>query len=202
MSANSIPAVDEILKNPYVMATLKIAIVMYASILAPKIPQSAQAWLGNTYVKIAILAAILYIAERDFQLALILSVAFIVTVNMLSGRAALESFAAEYTKYKGDTSRLLEPKAVIYPGCQTMKLKDLLDAFGNDKLKLQESVRYAFHELLKVDKSKTEKERLEKAARYAGLPYNVELSDETAPFIATILLQYGFKLSKTCQAPQ
>ena len=47
----------------------------------------------------------------------------------------------------------------------------------------------------------TAKENLIKIARAVGLPYNVELNDNNAPLIATILLNYGYKISEDCQVP-
>ena len=46
------------------------------------------------------------------------------------------------------------------------------------------------------------KDRLLKVAYYAGLPYNVEINDENAPWIATLLVNYNFIVSETCRAPK
>ena len=92
------------LQNPYVMAILKITIVLYAAQLAPRLPSSVSYAMQNTYVKILALFFILYVSERDFQLAILLAIAFVVGANVLSGRGPLESFATFDSSLKGDVS--------------------------------------------------------------------------------------------------
>jgi hypothetical protein len=204
-----------LLQNPYLMAILKVGLVLYASRIAPKVPTFIQNTFENTFVKIIAIALLAYISEVDFQLAILLAIVLVLGANFLGGRGVFESYdnAGEYqrdmTKYTnllgqpvqvGDF-KLQESLSDNYPGCNKVTLKDLLALFNGDAPKLQKTVQYAFSELNAVLAGK-DKDNLLRIARAAGLPYNVDLSDENAPLIATILLNYGYKVSDTCQPPQ
>lgn len=193
---------DQFLENPYLMAFIKVSLVLYAATVAPKLPNNVKQVFENTYFKIAFIFLMLYISQMDFQLSLILAIAYVVSINLLSGRSALESFA-DFKKFEGESAqKLIEPQSVVFPGCNDIKLDDLLNAFKQDRIALQTSIRYVYHRLLQEDKSTDEHQRLLKFARMSGLPYNVELNDRNAPFIATLLLYYGFEFSDSCKPPQ
>jgi len=194
--------IDAGLTNPYLMAVLKITIVLYAAQLAPRLPQAVSNVFGYTVTKLIALFVIVYISERDFQLAIILAVAFVIGSNLLSGRGVFESFANFSPDYKGDGKfTLIEPKSIIYPGCQSLTMNDLYNIFEGDNMRLQNTVEYAFRDLLSKATDKTAKEKLMKMAYATGLPYNVQFTDENAPLIGTILMYQGFNIGKDCHRP-
>lgn len=191
------------LKNPYIMTVLKVALVLYAARIAPRIPDRAAALLDNTFVKIIALFLMAYIADKDFQFAVLFAVVFVIGTNAASGRGLLESFADYDPNAPRDTRfKLLEPQTMLYPGCQSLTMSDLLLAFEQDQLKLQTTVRYAYQELLANAGDKVTKERLMQIAYATGLPYNIQFNDENAPMIATLLMYYGFEFGDKCKAPQ
>jgi hypothetical protein len=209
-----------ILQNPYVMAILKVGLILYASRIAPKLPSYVQNTFENTFVKIIAIALLAYISEVDFQLAILLAIVLVLSANFLGGRGIFESYdnigfnsVGEYqgdmTKYTNllgkpaqiSNFKLTESLSDNYPGCNNVTLADLLALFNGDAPKLQTTVQYAFYELNKILAGK-DKENLTTVARAAGLPYNVELNDANAPLIATILLNYGYNISNTCQPPK
>lgn len=189
--------------NPYIMAIIKIAFVLYAAQIAPRPPAMIATLFQNTFFKMLCMALIMIIADIDFQLAIILAIVFVISMNMLSGRGALESFSTfskEYTPY--GNSKLIEPVSVIYPGCIGITMDDLLKAFDGDHIKMQNTVQYTFQQLMEKSNTKDSKELLMKMAYYTGLPYNVDWTKpESAPFIATILLNAGFQITDKCTAP-
>jgi hypothetical protein len=207
---------DPVLQNPYVMAVLKISLILYAAQIAPRLPSMASATLQNTFVKIAAIALTAYIAEVDFQLAIILAIIFVIGINASAGRGFFESYEnmgpyfADQTKYQN----LLQKPAVVgnailldglsdnYSGCNDIKMVDLLAVFDNDKLKLQNTVMFAFKELAnQLPKDSDAMSKLVSIAKACGLPGNVQFNDSTAPLVASVLINYGFKISKTCQPP-
>lgn len=230
-----------VLSNPYVMAILKITLVLYASQIAPRVSPKITSIFQYTIVKILCIALIAYIAEVDFQLAIILAVVFVLSINLLSGRGPLESYEdteeqhypfqksqvdeqpvveqyddsvpSEFTDKIGQLTDLLGKPAKAngftmleshtdeFIGCQNVKLEDLLAIFDNDAMKLQKTVQFTYHQLMEKMPKGTSKDNLMKIARAAGLPYNVPLNDENSPFLATLLLQFGYSISKTCTAP-
>lgn len=196
--------VQPLLRNPYLMTVLKVTLVLYAAQIAPQLPSHASKALNNSFVKIILIALIAYLAERDFQLAIILAVVFVLGMNLLAGRGLIESFSEfsnEYTPY--GNFKLVEPKNHIYPGCLNVTMADLIKAFDGDHLKLHTTVQYAYQELLAQSATKDAKETLMKMAYAVGLPYNVNTDrEENAPYIATLLMYAGFHIGGDCAPPQ
>jgi|688.fasta_scaffold283506_1 hypothetical protein len=206
---------NTLLQNPYLMAVLKVGLILYASRIAPTTPDYVQNTFQNTFVKIIAIALLAYISEVDFQLAILLAIVLVLGANLLGGRGVFESYnnlgeyqvdMSKHTNLLGKSAeigkfKLIESLSDNYPGCNKVTLKDLLALFNGDAPKLQKTVHYAFSEL-HASLTGNDKENLLRVARAAGLPYNVELSDQNAPLIATILLNYGYIVSDTCQPPK
>lgn len=195
--------IQPVLQNPYAMAVIKIIIVMYAAQMAPRPPVMVTNLFKNTFFKLFALFVIVYLSERDFQLAVILAVVFVIGLNLLSGRGILESFGNYSSEYTPDSKfTLIEPKTVLFPGCKSIKMDDLYNAFEGDKLRLQANLEHAYKMLLEKYTTKDKQELLKKVAYAAGLPYNVKFNDEGAPYIATILMYHGFGFANDCVAPK
>lgn len=206
---------EGLLSNPYFTTSAKILLLLYASQIAPRAPGVLVDLFKNVFVKIGLIALMLYMALYDFQFSIIFAIILVLGMNVASGRSVLESYSnietkidtlAEYSKTYTPSGKftLLDPQNEIYPGCVNITQKDLLNIFDNDHYKLHKSAQHAYYELLN-DKSYVDldaKERLLKIATKAGLPYNVEVNDENAPFIATLLINYNFIVSDTCKPPE
>jgi hypothetical protein len=183
------------LENPYLMSVLKVLLILYASQIAPKLPESITKYFSSTWVKIIVLFFITYITSRDLQLAIILAVLFVTSTNLLSGKGAFETFAnysKDYTPY-GDM-KLIAPRSDIYPGCYNVTLKDLTDLFDGDSIKMQTNVNN------KVN-SKKDEMRLTRIGDIIGLPDNIEFTDSNAPYIATLLVNQGITVNGLCLPP-
>ena len=205
-----------IFSNEYLTTFVKIVLILYASQIAPHAPSYLVNLFKNTFVKIGLIFLMIFMVNHDFQFSLIFAIIFVLGVNVISGRQLLESYtnmdmddivnnqeaySRQYNKFGNFT--LIDPQNEVYPGCSNIKLKDLLKVFDNDHYKLQNAVQSSFKQLLS-DPSYTnmkDKERLEHIAYAAGLPYNLEINDENAPWIATLLINYGFMINKSCQPP-
>lgn len=195
--------VNQVLANPYIMAVVKVTLALYAAQIAPRAPDSLQKFFSNVYAKIFLIFVIVYLSEKDFQLAIIIAVVFVLSMNALSGRGLLETFADYTGKYVPEGGfTLIEPKTMIYPGCHNITMEDLYKAFEGDRLKMQTAVQYSFKQLMAKTKSENSKDLLTKVAYAAGLPYNLSFSKpETAPYIATLLVNYGYNIKDDCQPP-
>lgn len=200
---------DQILSNPYITSVAKLILILYASQIAPRAPAYFTDVFKNVYAKIALIALMLYLTLKDFQFTLIFAIILVLGMNVASGRTFLEAYSnvdntAEYSKIYTSKNNftLLDPSNEIYPGCSNIKYNDLLKMFDNDHYKLHKSAQYAYFQLLNTYKDSDDKERLLKIARKAGLPYNMELNDENAPWIATILIYNNFLVSDTCRPPE
>ena len=73
--------VKRTLDNQYISNALKVFIVLYAAFAAPKLPPSLVNLMDNTLVRIGFAFAIVAIATQDPSMALILSVAFVITIQ-------------------------------------------------------------------------------------------------------------------------
>lgn len=191
------------LSNPYIMAVLKISLALYGAQIAPRSPKMIETLFKNTFVKIALIFLIIYLSEKDIQLAIILAVIYVLGMNIISGRGIFESFSNYSSEYKGSGAKMLEPKTMLYPGCESVTMDDLYKMFEGDRSKMQNSVQYAFQELLLKSNTKNSKELVMKLAYAAGLPYNLSFDKpETAPYIATLLVNYGFEINDKCHPPR
>jgi hypothetical protein len=203
---------DQPLSNPYIMAILKISLALFAGQIAPRPPQYIQDIFKNTYAKIALISLIIYISEKDLQLALLISIIFVLGSNYLSGRDILESFQsisgkelAEYSPKYEITNKmtLLEGKSDIFPGCENITMDDLQKVFDGDVEKFSKAVNKSFKELVASAKDKQSKDRIMAIGHYAGLSRNMTFENpETAPYLATLLVNYGFNLNDSCQPPR
>jgi hypothetical protein len=196
--------VQQFFNNPYIMTILKVAIVVYGVKLAPRLPVSVENMFQTTWFKIVGIALIIWLSSKDYQLAILVSIVFVLGINFVSGRGPLESFADFTPNYTPpNPAKLISPKAEIFPGCLNVTLQDLLNTFSGDAEKLQKTVRYTYQELTtQIDDTDADaKDRLLAISRVVGLPYDVELTDENAPLIATMLLMFGFKINGDCQNP-
>lgn len=131
--------------------------------------------------------------------ALLLLIVYCLEVS----RSNIEGFAPYSKDYKvTNMQTLVEPTNEIYPGCLKITAQDLLNEFSGDKLALQNTVLSGYSQLVKsIPKSSSSRETLDTISRAVGLPHSVDLSDDTAPLIATLLIVQGFKLSESCQSP-
>jgi hypothetical protein len=223
ISENAENSIKYVLQNPYIMAILKLTLALYSAQIAPSLPDFLKKLLQNTFVKIILIAFIGYLAKFDFQLSIILSIVYVLSVNYVSGRGLFESFTgglinmedqgpyftnqSEYKTLLGEpvkvgNAKLLNSNSDNYSSCNNVTLADLLAAFDNNKLKLQNTVAYAYQELIKqLPKESTAMNNLVIIAKSVGLPGNIEFNDENAKLIATILIQWGFEITPMCTAP-
>lgn len=196
-------SVNKLLSNPYIMTVVKITLALYAAQIAPKTPQYVEDVFKNTYFKIFAISLMIYLSNKDLQLAILVAIIYVLGMNLLSGREVLESFGdydPNYKPYK-DT-KLIESQNVIFPGCENITMQDLLALFEGDRKKFTNTVQYSMQQLMKSSKSKDAKDELMKIARYIGLPYNISFDKpENAPYIATLLVNYGFEVNNSCRPP-
>jgi hypothetical protein len=211
---------DVFLTNPYIMAVLKITLILYASTLAPKAPAFVISFFQYTPVKLVAVVLIAYLANIDFQLSILLAIIFVLGSNFLSGKMPWETFSllqeeqgsyfvdkTKYTNLLGqpatvNNSKLLDGQTDVYSSCTNIKLQDLLNVFDGNAQKLQDTVSYSTNYLMQnLPDGSDAKTKLTMITKSLGLPYNVELNETNAPLIATILINAGYKVTDLCRAP-
>lgn len=200
MSSKISSGLDTALENPWLMALIKVFLILYASKLAPS-SKVLDTFLSNTYVKLILIVIMIYLENKDIQMSILL--AFILMFGITAfGNPSIENFEDFATFKKSDLPIPLEPHTMLVPGCENITMEDIVAAFDNDKLALQTNIEKSFAEILAQLKSKTAKEKVIAMAYQVGLPYNVNWDDPlTAPLVATLLVNYGVIINNKCKLP-
>ena len=73
----------DILNNKYFKSVILLIIVLYSSLLKPKLPKIIKNLFKNSIFRILILSYVVYIGNNDIKISLAVTVAFIVTMNYL-----------------------------------------------------------------------------------------------------------------------
>jgi len=82
----------EYLNNNRILSTiLGLFLVLYAALAAPKLPKSISSWFDNVWFKLGFMFLIAYMATRDPSVAIISSVALLVTLQTLSAQKTAET---------------------------------------------------------------------------------------------------------------
>lgn len=193
---------NNVLSNTYVSIIIQLFIVLYASYVAPNPPTFVKSILDNTFGKMIVIALIIFMSNNNIGTALVMAIVFVLVINAISGRPLLESYSSisdAFVKDLQSSIKLLEPKTMLHFGCLKMTAASLLEAFNGDKTDLQRTVLHSFQELMAKSKSVPAQERLLAIARKVGLPYDMDLNDENAPYIATILVNWGYDFGGKCK---
>lgn len=192
---------DSVMSYKYISIIVNLIIVLYAAQMGPTLPGYLQSVLKHTIGKVLFITLIIFVSTKDIATSLLMSIVFVLAINAVSGRPLLESMVnvkEAYVKDPESKARLIEPKTMINFGCLDIKADALLAVFEGNASDMQKTVRSSFQELMAASKDKPSKERLMAMARRVGLPYNMELNDQTAPYIATILTMWGYDFGGKC----
>jgi len=190
---------NQFLENPYIMAVVKISIIM--AILFSNFEHQSITTLANSSVfKILLLISIVFVSNYDVQLALLLALLYVSVHFKLSGKGLIEPFVSLKSFVKSDDNLvLIEPLHQIYPGCLNITLNDIISSFNGNTHELNKAVQVSYQDILSQIQTRSEQEKFMKLAYAVGLPHNVQLNDKNAPLIATLLVYAGFHLSPTCK---
>ena len=107
------------LLDPRIRPVIALFLVVYAGFIAPKLPQDIQNWFTHPFFRIAVMSLIIWTANRDPILSVLIAVVFLIIVNLANGKKFWEGFEG--------------PETAVYPGCFNITVYDLLESFNNDK---------------------------------------------------------------------
>lgn len=82
------------LQNPYVAAPLTLFLVLYGGMAKPDLPDPILNLFDNAFFRVLVLFLIAFTATKNAQVALMVAVAFTVTMNLLSEKKMVEGFMA------------------------------------------------------------------------------------------------------------
>ena len=78
--------------NVYFSSLVSLVLALYAATAAPKLPEPIAQLFENTLFKMVFMSLILYMSGRNLQMAIMISVAFTVTMIMLNEQRISEGF--------------------------------------------------------------------------------------------------------------
>lgn len=84
---------NKVLGHPVLGGLLKVFLVLYSSVIAPKLPDRALRILTNKFVRVVVLALIVYTGTRDLPTAMLISVAFVVTMLGLAKMETVQTIS-------------------------------------------------------------------------------------------------------------
>jgi hypothetical protein len=85
---------QKILDNQYVSTIITVALALYASLLGPNLPQYVKDLFSNTIFKIFILFMVVVRGNQDPKMAIMIAIAFVLTLDFLYVKSAQETFHA------------------------------------------------------------------------------------------------------------
>jgi hypothetical protein len=80
------------LDQPIIAGLLRLFLVLYGSMVAPVMPDYILKWFGFVPFRIFVLFLIVWTSNHSPDIAILVAVAFYVSINVLSGRRAFEKF--------------------------------------------------------------------------------------------------------------
>ena len=99
--------------NIYISTAIKVFIALYAALAAPRLPPTLIGLFDNTLFRIVIAFAIIFMAVRDPSIAIMLAVAFIITLQTANKFRLFNSSLS--VAPAGETSWLPSAKHVVQP---------------------------------------------------------------------------------------
>jgi len=90
-----------LVKNTYLFSVLSIFLAIYGPRLHMRLPDSLRNLFDHMVFRCAILFLIIYLSSRNFQSSIVISVIFLVTMNILHTTRIFESFQEQFTVING-----------------------------------------------------------------------------------------------------
>ena len=84
---------DYAFTNPYSKTILSLLLVLYGGLAAPKLPKKIIMLFDNNIFKIIYLSLIVYLGHKDPKFAIMIAIAFIVSMDALSKYKMFENFS-------------------------------------------------------------------------------------------------------------
>ena len=127
-------ALTPVFANPYLSGFIKLALVMFGSLAAPKISPKYGYLFANTYFRIFIMVMIIWVFNQDPALAIMTAVTYFITMHWLVKNAVGEVAA---------TGTLSDDIATLLNGGSGLGLKSLGSTMETEKKAMQNAVEAA-----------------------------------------------------------
>ena len=84
---------NKLLRHPIAGGLLKVFLIAYASMVVPELPPKMLKMMDNKVIKIVILSLVIYIGTKDLPTAVLLAVAFMMTMGNLAKLETVQTVA-------------------------------------------------------------------------------------------------------------
>ena len=79
----NLPSINEILENQYFQVGMIVWVVFFSGCITSMVPDNVRRLLDNPVVKVGVLALVVYLAEKDFKLAVVVAAGFFLSTAPL-----------------------------------------------------------------------------------------------------------------------
>lgn len=115
-------SIKSLLDNQYVSGTLIVFLIVYASMIAPKLPERILKLFDHILVKLVMLFLIVYLMKKNVTVALVASIALVVTVIALDNLNFTIKFNNEMMEIVGSN---ISSESDNLSGCNCKTLNDI-----------------------------------------------------------------------------
>jgi|LauGreDrversion4_2_1035121.scaffolds.fasta_scaffold131400_2 hypothetical protein len=84
--------ISEVFDNKYVTTGITVILGLYAALLGPNLPPFVQKLFSNTIFRILVLFLVVVSGNKDPKLAIMIAVAFVLTLDYVYAQQAKEAF--------------------------------------------------------------------------------------------------------------
>ena len=154
--------------NMYINIVLTILIALYAGVIAPALPNSVITFFDTVFGKILFVFLIAYTAGKNIEIALILSIALVITLDILNKRQ-VELFNSDIEKFSTIESE---------DGTMSEDATQDPNSMDGTPVVLDPEAGYANPN---PEEGKEEEEEEEEEADYMDGPYPDSMDEDTQP---------------------
>jgi hypothetical protein len=110
---------DPILGNPYISATLKIFLMLYGTLAAPRIPAKYGHYFSNSYVRVFVMAMIMWIFNHDPSLSILIATVYFMVMNYTTRNAVQQAVNSGFVSpdvsvvISGGSGPNIKPQSVV-----------------------------------------------------------------------------------------
>ncbi|AYV79227.1 MAG: hypothetical protein Faunusvirus6_5 [Faunusvirus sp.] len=126
-----INSTEMILNNEYVVAVLAVVLILYGSLIAPKLPASITHRLDNNCVRFAVFFAIALLASKNAVIALVAALAVAVTLQTINYHRVVKTSVSVSTKPSTYGESSVVDATVVSPLLVAAPKQAVVDTAGN-----------------------------------------------------------------------
>jgi hypothetical protein len=124
------------LDNEYVSASLSLLLILYASFIAPKLPEKYIQYFQNPFIQLILFFIIVFVYQKNATLSLLIAIAVLVTLMLVNNQIVLksvnnnlENFDTEFRNYPNTYYNTINPHT-----CDKtmMDSNTMVDNYGKD----------------------------------------------------------------------